>query len=67
MTRAFDAAIAAYNERRWQDTIDNATAALDQEPHNLDALEVFGLAYFQLGEVAHAWKAAQSEWGPSAH
>ena len=59
MTRAFDAAIAAYNERRWQDTIDNATAALDQEPHNLDALEVFGLAYFQLGEVAHAIQALE--------
>lgn len=59
MNPAFDAAIAAYNERRWQDTIGHATAALNVEPHNLDALEVFGLAWFRLGEVRNAIEALE--------
>lgn len=59
MNPDFDAAMAAYKERRWQDTIDRATAALNQQPNNLDALEVFGLAWFQLGEVSNAIQALE--------
>lgn len=59
MNPAFDAAIAAYNERRWQDAIEQATAALNHDPHDLNALEVFGLAWFQLGETSNAIQAME--------
>ncbi|MBV8466606.1 MAG: tetratricopeptide repeat protein [Burkholderiales bacterium] len=59
MTPAFQAAISAYNERRWEDAIHRASDALKLEPNNLDALEVFGLAWFRLGQLGNAIEALE--------
>ena len=54
MNVVLDDAVQAYNEQRWDDAIGLATQVLDGDPDNLDALEVFGLARFQIGQTDHA-------------
>jgi cytochrome c-type biogenesis protein CcmH/NrfG len=59
MNKALEAAIAAYQEQRWPDAIQLATQALQDEPHNVDALEVFGLAWFRNGYIDNAIEALE--------